>query len=574
MTTPQEPDKPDEPDEPDEPDSSDEPEVGPARDTWLTLRYPGLVGALVLFVLALTPSLLPRPWLYEGLVAGVGASVGYGLGVLVWWAIRRIWKPAVSPVVARWGWRVLAVAGPLLVIVGLILGRRWQNEVRELVGEPQSTAGHFLLIALVSAVLFAIILLISRGIRAFNRGVARLFGRVIPLALAQTAAVVVVAFTLYWVLTGVAFDAAVRFADKTYSSQNEGTPEGVTPTTSQLRSGGPGSLVSWESLGYQGRGFIGAGPTATDITQVTGDPAEQPIRVYAGLESADTADERAALAVQELERTGAFDRQMLIVAAATGTGWLEPAGVDSVEYLWGGNTAIASIQYSYLPSWISFLVDKERAADAGQALFDAVYAKWSTLPEDQRPQLIAYGLSLGSFAGQSAFATPADISSRTDGALFLGSPSFSQPHGEIEAERDDESPQWRPVYRDGVTIRFAPSGAELGGSDTTWTFPRVAYLQHANDPVVWWSPSLILQKPDWLAEEPGPNRSPVMHWIPVVTFLQVTVDQFFGTSVPDLQGHNYGGTMVSAWDAVVPADGWSDADLDRLQQLIDSQSDN
>ena len=280
------------------PQEAAEPNVGQVRTSWLTLRYPGLVGALIVFLLALTPSLLPRPWLYEALVAGVGAAVGYGLGVLVWWAIRRMWKPTISPTVARWGWRGLAVAGPLLIIGGLILGRRWQNEVRELVGEPQSTAGHFLLIALVSVVLLAIILLISRGIRAFNRAIARLLGRVIPLAVAQTIAVVVVAFTLYWVLTGVAFDAAVKFADKTYSSQNEGTPDGVTPTTSQLRSGGPGSLVSWDSLGYQGRGFIGGGPTASDITEFTGDPAEHPIRVYAGLESADTADERAALAVQ------------------------------------------------------------------------------------------------------------------------------------------------------------------------------------------------------------------------------------------------------------------------------------
>jgi uncharacterized membrane protein len=166
------------------------------------------------------------------------------------------------------------------------------------------------------------------------------------------------------------------------------------------------------------------------------------------------------------------------------------------------------------------------------------------------------------------------MASRTDGALFIASPSFSEPHGEIEGSREDESPQWRPIYQDGVTVRFGPAGDDFAGPSTPWTFPRVAYLQHANDPVVWWSPSLILEKPDWLAEAPGPNRSAVMHWIPVVTFLQVTVDQFFGTSVPDLQGHNYGGTMVSAWDAVVPADGWTDADLDRLQQLIDSQSDN
>ena len=32
------------------------------------------------------------------------------------------------------------------------------------------------------------------------------------------------------------------------------------------------------------------------------------------------------------------------------------------------------MQYSFLPSWLSFLVDKENARQAGQALFEAVDA--------------------------------------------------------------------------------------------------------------------------------------------------------------------------------------------------------
>ena len=549
------------------------------RHSWLTFRYPGLVGALVMFALALTPSLLPRPWMYEALVGAVGALIGYGLGTLLWWVVRRIWKRPISPTVSHWGWVALAIFGPVVALVALIAGHSWQNQVRELVGEPEVAQGHVISIVLVGLAVFLVLFFIFRGIRGITRAITRLLGRFIPSALAQTVAVVVVALVAYWLVTGIAFDSAIKFADSTYSSHNEGTPDGVTQPTSQLRSGGPGSDVSWDSLGYQGRGFIGGGPTASEITQFTGADAIDPIRVYAGLESADTASERADLAVKELDRTGAWDRDVVIVAAATGTGWLEPAAVDSVEYLWGGNTAIASIQYSYLPSWISFLVDKERAADAGTELFDAVYAKWSALPERDRPQLIAYGLSLGSFAGQAAFASPTDMAARTDGALFLGSPSFSEPHGDIEKGREAGSPQWRPIYEDGVTVRFGGAANEFAGpsgvgSDTGWENPRVAYLQHANDPVVWWDPELILERPDWLAEAPGPDRTPDMHWIPFVTFLQVTVDQFFGTSVPDLQGHNYGGTMVNAWQAVVPAPGWTTSELDDLQKLIDSQSDD
>lgn len=546
-----------------------------SRTKVLSLTYPGLVGALLFFFFSLTPSLLPRPWLYEGLVAGVASLFGYALGVFIWWVIRRIWKRPVAPHISRWGWLGLAVVAPIVIIGSLYAGYRWQNQVRELVGEPKSPQGHFILIALVSALVFVVFLFIARGLRWVTRTITSLLDRVIPRAFAQTVAVIAVTLAAYWLLTGVAFDQAVKLADTTYSSENEGTPAGITQPTSSLRSGSDDSFAPWDTLGYQGRGFVASGPTASDIAAITGEPADTPIRVYSGLDSAATAQERAELAVRELERTGAFDRQVLVVAAATGTGWLEPAAVNSVEYLWGGDTAIASIQYSFLPSWISFLVDKERAADAGQALFDAVYDRWSELPAKQRPQLIAYGLSLGSFAGQAAFASPVDMAARTDGALWLGSPSFSEPHGQIESDRDSGSPQWRPVYQDGETVRFGAIASDfVGASGTEWTVPRVAYLQHANDPVVWWDPELLLERPDWLAEPPGPDRSPQMRWIPGVTFLQVTIDQFFGTSVPDLQGHNYGGTMVHAWQAVVPADGWTDADLDALQNRIDSEPDD
>ena len=145
----------------------------------------------------------------------------------------------------------------------------------------------------------------------------------------------------------------------------------------------------------------------------------------------------------------------LVVAGTTGTGWLEPQSVDALEYLWNGDSAIVGIQYSYLPSWISFLVDKDRASEAGIALFDAVYAKWSTLPPDHRPKLIAYGLSLGSFSMQSALRQRRRPGLRTDGALFVGTPDFTQPWGDITAGRDPGSPAVAAGRTEnGRTVRF------------------------------------------------------------------------------------------------------------------------
>ena len=39
----------------------------------------GIIGAAALFTLGLTPSILPRDWLYQGLVSGIGAGLGYML---------------------------------------------------------------------------------------------------------------------------------------------------------------------------------------------------------------------------------------------------------------------------------------------------------------------------------------------------------------------------------------------------------------------------------------------------------------------------------------------------------------
>ncbi len=93
-------------------------------------------------------------------------------------------------------------------------------------------------------------------------------------------------------------------------------------------------------------------------------------------------------------------------------------------------------------------------------------------------------------------------------------------------------------------------------------------MQHASDPVVWWSFDLLASRPDWLAEPRGPDVSPDTRWFPVITFLQVTVDQFFGVSVPPGHGHNYVNTIVYAWENVVRPPGWTAQRSAELQALI------
>src|SRR5215468_5356384 len=205
-----------------------------------------------------------------------------------------------------------------------------------------------------------------------------------------------------------------------YGTRDTTTAEGVHQPTTSLRSGGPGSLIPWDSLGYQGRNFIGKGPSVSDIEEITGHPAMEPIRIYAGLASAKGAEAQASLAVRDLQRAGGFRRANLLVVTTTGSGWVDPALVDSFEYLSGGDSATVTIQYSYLPSWISYLVDQSKAGEAGRDLFDAVYGAWSKLPQDQRPRLFVAGESLGVFGGESAFTGENGIRNLTAGAVLAG----------------------------------------------------------------------------------------------------------------------------------------------------------
>ncbi len=535
-------------------------------------NYVGLLVALILFCVSLLPSLLPRPGLYQGLISGINVAIGYGLGTLASkaWRWLGLWElPKKAKSIA---WSLLVALGPVFAISLLFIGAAWQNEVRQLVGEQAESGTHLFRILLITALVFLLLVSAARGIRKLSKVLRRFSEKWLPRRAAIGLSVVVVTVFLYWLISGVLVGSFVDFSNSFYGKKNNTTPVGIAQPTSPYRSGSPQSLVPWSTIGYQGQAFVARGPNQQQIKDFTGGQPMEQIRVYAGINSANDAKSRAELAVKELERTGAFSRKVLIVATATGTGWLEPQSVDSIEYMYGGDSAIVSQQYSYLPSWISFLVDKQNATEAGQALFNAVYSKWATLPVDQRPKLIPYGLSLGSFGGQSAFGGASQLQFLTDGALYMGTPSDTALWGTIANTRDVGSPEWQPVYQNSKNIRFAAANDTILSNQNTWQKPRTLYMQHASDPVVWFSFDLLFNEPDWLKETRGPDVSPKMRWYPIVTFFQVTVDQFFGVTVPNGHGHNYGNTIANAWAAVAAPQGWTQDKSDALQIIINSYS--
>jgi uncharacterized membrane protein len=369
--------------------------------------------------------------------------------------------------------------------------------------------------------------------------------------------------------TGLAWNWTIRAIDGSLAVGDLTTPADVSRPRTSLRSGGPGSLIPWDSLGRQGRIFVGKGPDAAKISALTGRPAVEPIRIFAGTASADTTEDQARLAVDDLFRAGGFTRGSLLVTTTTGTGWVEPSAASSFEYLTGGDSAIVALQYSHLPSPLSFLVDHTKARVAGRDLFDAVYDRWSRLAPGARPRLYVFGESLGSFGGENAFSGEADLANRTSGALFVGPPSFNPLYREFIDSRDDGSREVEPVFRDGRVIRFANRArTSIPPDGQPWAGTRVLYLQQPSDPVTWWSPHLILQRPDWLEERRGSDVSDSMRWIPLVTFWQVTADLALGFSTPPGHGHNFSGEHVDGWNAILRPQGWTPAMLGELRNRL------
>ncbi|MCF6736211.1 alpha/beta-hydrolase family protein [Blastococcus sp. KM273129] len=539
------------------------------RGRWLPrYTWSGALGAVVLGCASLTPSLLPRGWVLQGLVAGVTAAIGYGIGVTVAWFVAEATERRLPPGFRRRAWQVLAVVGPLAALVMLWLGWEWQRDLYRLMGMDPPASYWALGIVSLAVLTFALVVGTGRGVRRLGRWLIRLFGRLLPGRIARPLGVLAVSALVVVLLNGVLFQGLMNALNQAFSVRDGGTEEGAVRPAAPERSGSPASLVAWEDLGLQGRNFVGMGPTPAELSEFSGRPAVTPVRAYVGLESSDDAGEGAALAVRELERAGGFDRSVLVVVTTTGTGWVDPAASDSLEYQFNGDTAMVAMQYSYLPSWVSFLVDQAKARDAGRALFDAVYGAWAELPPEDRPELYVFGESLGTFGGESAFSGLADITNRTDGVLWAGPPNFNELWRSIVDDREAGTPEWRPIVDDGRTVRFADEAADLDRPPGPWEEPRLVYLQNASDPIVWWSPELMLDEPDWLRGERGPDVSPDMVWLPFVTFWQVTADMAFSTGVPDGHGHSYRADYVDGWAEVAQPPGWTDADTARLRPMI------
>lgn len=496
--------------------------------------------------------------------------VGYGIGAFGGWLWAYMELVRLNGRVLRVA-RLAAAAGCAIVAaIALWQAAQWQNSIRELMGlDPVDTA-HPIEVSLIALAVFVILIALARLFRLTIRSTSTRVSRFLPARLANVIGVVA-AVALFWlVIHGVLFRGFLRAADASFQEYDALIEPETAPPTDPLKTGSSASLLAWDKLGRAGREFIASGPTRDDISAFLGRPALAPVRVYVGLRSAETADARARLALEELKRVGAFERRVLIVVTPTGTGWVDPAAIDSVEYLHEGDVASVALQYSYLASWLYLLIDPGYSADAARALFKDIYGYWITLPRGKRPRLYLHGISLGAMNSEGSTDLIEVMSDPFDGALWSGPPHSSRLWRWVTDHRNPGSLAWLPRFGDGSFVRFMNQhgeAAEPPGPNAPWGPMRIVYLQYASDPATFFDYRSFYRKPDWMLPPRGPDVSPQLRWYPVVTLLQLMLDMFMATDAPIGFGHVYAPAhYVDAWIEVTDVRGWSAEQIARLKQ--------
>ena len=536
------------------------------RQTWRRASI-GLDLAAIGAGLALQNALRPRPG--ERLPRG-------GARTAAWWLSATGLSGAVIGVLQELTGRrgdtqdhslpVAPFAGAALAAVNDYRRRRWEARFPGVAADEDAPASAARSLAMSLGVTAALTGL-AAGERLFAEAVGSVLERGLPghervyRPLGHVAALSVLGGVLYELLRRV--DHRIERGAEQIEEAFDQAP------ASQLVSGGPGSGVAWETLSRQGRRNVATAVRPAAIEAVMGEPAvAQPIRVFVGLESAATETERLALALAELERTGAFDRELLMVISPTGTGYVNYVAVETAAYLTRGNIASVTMQYSLRPSPLSL----DRVAEGRQQyrmLIDAIHNALRERPPEKRPRVVLFGESLGAWTSQDAFAhrgTQGLLDAGVDRALWIGTPYMSKWKQQV---LDDD----RPDVDRGLVGRFNDFGELEALDPEARRRLRYVMITHDNDGVGHFGLDLLVRAPDWLG--PAETRAATVpgaeQWRSPTTFVQTLVDMKNAANVVpgqfEAKGHDYRADLARFVREVydLPA---TDAQLAAVEQAL------
>jgi uncharacterized membrane protein len=531
---------------------------------------PGLLVGSIFFAVSLTPSLLPRTEMVQGILSGCCFALGYGLGNLAHWLWNFLGlKVPPGPVTRALG-VLIALACTGLVLLALWYSNTWQNSVRSVMDMAPVDQSQPLLIAAMASPVAGILLIIGKLVVTATRLLWHWLMPHMPRRAALLVSTLLVVALVSILVNNLLLRSALRAADQFYERLDALVSTDAAPPLLWHQTGSGQSLIDWETIGRDSRVYVQSGPNAQAISAITGKPAIDPLRTYVGLRSAPSVQARAELALAELKRIGAFERAALVLVMPVGTGWVDPAAIDTLEYLHGGDVATVAVQYSYLTSVLSLWIEPTYGSETGQALFNTVYDYWTTLPSNDRPRLYLHGLSLGALASQNSTTVYDVLADPFDGALWAGPPFSSPIWGRVSAAREPDSPAWLPRFGNSSAIRFMNQSGDEGWDQVPWGPMRIVFLQYASDPIVFFAFDTDWRSPDWLDPPRGPDVSPALNWYPLVTFLQLALDAALAQTAPVGHGHVYSPWhYIDAWYQVTQPAGWTETELAALKARID-----
>ncbi|WP_294222692.1 alpha/beta-hydrolase family protein [uncultured Shimia sp.] len=540
------------------------------RKVILSFSTRSFLLGLSFFAASLTPSLIPRGATEQGILGGVVIAIGYLLGQ----TLSLIWQAADLP---RLQGRVgktfdLLLALGVVALTGWILvySLEWQNELRQKMSMVPVEGRHLIQLSGLTTLTFLILYGLGALIAALFHWVRGRFYRVMPPRRANVLGVLTVAAILFVVTRDGIFDRVVASLDQSYETAQELFD--VAPPLPHLdfQSGSTTSLIDWAAMGQPGRDFVLSGPDAKAISAFTGKPAQEPLRVYVGRANGETPRERAELALAELIRVNAFEREVLIVTSPTGTGWMDPGSHDPVEYMHGGDIATVSVQYSYLQSPLALILETRTGLDQATALLEVVHEYWSGLPKDSRPRLYAHGLSLGAWSSMYATNLFRLLDDPINGAFWAGPPFPSRFWQSIQIARNTDSPWVLPEIGRGTLVRYANHVHDASEAPRPWGGMRIAFLQYSSDPIVFYDPRSLWRAPPWMNDPPAEDVSRHLVFIPIVTQFQLALDMALSFGAPPGHGHAYyARDYISPWAEVTAPKGWTRQDTQRLRAHCD-----
>ena len=186
------------------------------------------------------------------------------------------------------------------------------------------------------------------------------------------------------------------------------------------------------------------GRTPRTSRRLTGRPAEEPIRIYTGTSSADSTRGPGAAGGRR-PRAGRRLRPRRRCSWSPRPG---PAGSSRARRAASSTSPAATPRSSRCstptcrrgcPTWST----TPRPGWPGATCSTRSTTGGPGCRPTRRPKLYVFGESLGSFGGENAFSGEADLANRTDGALFVGPPSFNPLYREFVDARDDGQPRDR-----------------------------------------------------------------------------------------------------------------------------------